>query len=64
MGYQLLVWEGPRPEDDAAAGRECGVPVARVVPLAPAPSTEGSVTLLAADDEAYFSTGEVRDADS
>lgn len=23
MGYQLLVWEGPRPEDDAAARREC-----------------------------------------
>jgi prevent-host-death family protein len=41
-----------------------GVPVARVVPLAPAPSTEDSVTLLAADDEAYFSTGEAWDADS
>jgi hypothetical protein len=23
MGYQLLVWEGPRPEDDAAAELEC-----------------------------------------
>jgi prevent-host-death family protein len=41
-----------------------GVPVARVVPIAPAPSTEGSVTLLATDDEAYFSTGEAWDADS
>jgi antitoxin (DNA-binding transcriptional repressor) of toxin-antitoxin stability system len=36
-----------------------GKPVARLVPLddQPAP-TLGSVTLLAGDDEAYFSTGE------
>ena len=40
-----------------------GVPVARVVPLEPAPSTDGSVTLLATDDEAYYSTGEAWDAD-
>jgi prevent-host-death family protein len=41
-----------------------GVPVARVVPVTAAPSTEGSVTLLSSDDEAYFSTGETWDADS
>lgn len=23
MGYQLLVWDGPRPEDDATAGTVC-----------------------------------------
>lgn len=40
-----------------------GVPVARIVPLALAPSTDGSVTLLATDDEAFFSTGEVWDAE-
>jgi prevent-host-death family protein len=40
-----------------------GVPVARVVPIAQPRSTDGSVTLLASDDEAYFSTGEVWDAD-
>ena len=31
-----------------------GVPVARVVPIEPAATTAGSVTLLADDDEAYF----------
>lgn len=41
-----------------------GVPVARVVPVAQPPSTDGSVTLLSADDEAYFSTGESWNADS
>jgi prevent-host-death family protein len=41
-----------------------GVPVARVVPIAAPPSTEGSVTLLAIDDDAYLSTGEAWDADS
>lgn len=38
-----------------------GRPVARLVPIdeAPAPrDTTGSVRLLAADDEAYYSTGE------
>jgi len=24
VGYQLLVWDGPRPEDDATAGIVCG----------------------------------------
>lgn len=56
---------------DEVAGRRTeivvtkrGVPVARVVPIAAAPSTEGSVTLLASADEAYFSVGEAWDADS
>lgn len=40
-----------------------GVPVARVVPVAAPVSTDGSVTLLEADDDAYFSTGEAWDAD-
>lgn len=36
-----------------------GKPVARVVPLDDAPTpTDGSVTLLSEDDDAYFSTGE------
>lgn len=35
-----------------------GRPVARLVPVAAAPSTAGSVTLLAEDDESYFSTGQ------
>jgi prevent-host-death family protein len=55
---------------DEVAGRRTeivvtkrGVPVARVVPVSLAPSTDGSVTLLASEDEAYFSTGESWDAD-
>jgi prevent-host-death family protein len=40
-----------------------GVPVARVVPVGLPPSTEGSVTLIAADDADYFGTGEVWDAE-
>jgi prevent-host-death family protein len=40
-----------------------GRPVARVVPLEPPPSLVGSVTLLADDDEAMFSTGETWDLD-
>lgn len=40
-----------------------GRPVARVVPLDEAPPTLGSVTLLADDDEDYFSTGVAWDAD-
>jgi prevent-host-death family protein len=39
-----------------------GRPVARVVPIAAPVSTERSVTLLAQDDEEYFSTGEQWDA--
>lgn len=39
-----------------------GRPVARLVPLEEPPSTLGSVTLLAGDDDAYFSTGEHWDA--
>lgn len=37
-----------------------GKPVAKLVPIDDTPSqpTAGSVTLLAEDDEAYFSTGE------
>lgn len=40
-----------------------GKPVARVVPVdrSPARTTMGSVTLIAEDDEAYFSTGVVFD---
>lgn len=56
---------------DEVAGRRTeivvtkrGVPVARVVPVAPAASTEGSVTLLATDDETYFSADEAWDADT
>lgn len=42
-----------------------GKPVARLVPMADEPkSTWGSVTLLAEDDEAYFSTGEPWGAES
>jgi prevent-host-death family protein len=44
-----------------------GKPVALVVPVPEEPEgrpTLGSVTLLAEDDEAYFSTGEEWDADS
>ena len=40
-----------------------GRPIAKVVPLEEAPPTLGSVTLLAADDEEYFSTGGSWDAD-
>ena len=41
-----------------------GRPVARLVPISEeaARSTEGSVTLLADDDAAYYSTGEAWDA--
>lgn len=35
-----------------------GKPVARLVPIAEPVSTDGSVTLLAADDDAYLGTGE------
>lgn len=40
-----------------------GRPIARLVPFEPPRSTAGTVTLLASDDEAYFSTGEAWDAD-
>jgi prevent-host-death family protein len=40
-----------------------GRPVARVVPLDPPASLVGSVTLLAEDDDAYFSSGEAWDVD-
>lgn len=55
--------------DDVARTREevvvtkHGVPVARLVPIAEPPSTDGSVTLLVEDDELYFSTGESWDVD-
>jgi prevent-host-death family protein len=39
-----------------------GRPVAKLVPLEDAPSTVGSVTLLADEDDDYFSTGEQWDA--
>lgn len=39
-----------------------GKPLARLVPYEPPISTMGTVTLLAPDDEAYFSTGETWDA--
>lgn len=40
-----------------------GKPVARLVPIDEAPSTDDSVDLIADDDELYFSTGEPWDAD-
>lgn len=40
-----------------------GRPVARVVPISAPDSTDGSVTLLEEDDDAYFSTGERWDAE-
>jgi prevent-host-death family protein len=40
-----------------------GKPVAKLVPLDDPLSTEGSVTLLADDDAAYFTTAERWDAD-
>jgi prevent-host-death family protein len=40
-----------------------GRPVAKLVPLDQHQPTMGSVTLLADDDEAYFSTGEHWDAE-
>lgn len=40
-----------------------GRPVARVVPLEAPRSLDGSVTLLAEDDEAFFSTEEAWDVD-
>lgn len=54
-------------DEVAATGRQIvvtkhGRPVARVVPLEPAPSLVGSVTLLTDDDE-LFSTGESWDVD-
>jgi prevent-host-death family protein len=55
--------------DDVARNRteiivtKHGRPVARLVPVDSPPPTAGSVTLLAADEEAYFSTGERWDAD-
>lgn len=36
-----------------------GKPVAKLVPIDEPALTRGSVTLLAEDDEAYFSTGEM-----
>lgn len=41
-----------------------GRPVARLVPITVAESTMGSVTLLADDDDDYFSTGDGWDAES
>ena len=41
-----------------------GRAIARVVPMEPAPTTMGSVTLLADDDESFFSTGELWDAEA
>lgn len=41
-----------------------GKPVARLVPIDEGRSTIGSVTLLAADDEAYFSTGQDWDVEA
>jgi prevent-host-death family protein len=38
-----------------------GRPVAKLVPLDEAPPTDGSVTLLADDDEDYYSTGSAWD---
>ncbi len=40
-----------------------GRPVARVVPVGEPLSTDRSVTLLADDDDAYYSTGEEWDAE-
>ncbi len=40
-----------------------GKPIARLVPYEPRRSTAGTVTLLAADEASYFSTGEAWDAD-
>ncbi len=40
-----------------------GRAIARLVPIEPAPTTLGSVTLLADDDESFFSTGEAWDAE-
>lgn len=55
-------------DEVAATGRAIvvtkhGRPVARVVPLDPPAALAGSVTLLADDDEAFFSTGEMWDVD-
>ena len=41
-----------------------GRPIARLVPIEQARSTMGSVTLLADDDELFFSTGEVWDVET
>lgn len=41
-----------------------GTPVARLVPMGEPASTDRSVTLVAEDDELYFSTGESWNADS
>jgi hypothetical protein len=53
---------GFRSLGDAALGEErigvFGRPIARLVPIEQVATTMGSITLLADDDEAYFSTGE------
>lgn len=41
-----------------------GRPVARLVPITPTESTMGSVTLLAEEDEDYFTAGEDWDVES
>lgn len=55
-------------DEVASSGRSIivtkhGRPVAKLVPLDDPVPTMGSVTLLAGDDEVYFSTGEDWDAD-
>jgi prevent-host-death family protein len=40
-----------------------GKPVAKLVPVGLPTATDGSVTLLADDDDAYFGTGEAWNAD-
>lgn len=54
-------------DEVAETGREIvvtkhGRPVAKLVPLDPPTTLAGSVTLVAEDDEAYFSTDEGWDA--
>ncbi len=55
--------------DDVAAHRteivvtKYGRPVARVVPVDAPSSTDGSVSLLADDDDVYYSAGESWDAE-
>lgn len=55
-------------DEVASSGRSIivtkhGRPVAKLVPLDDPVPTMGSVTLVADDDEDYFSTGEIWDAD-
>lgn len=55
-------------DDVAETGREVvitkyGKPVAKLVPIDEAIPTMGSVTLVAVDDDAYFTTGETWDAE-